>query len=58
MKLTDKLLQWTDKALDFALGTPVPAKWEQDIEADERLAAIQRHPAGKRLQAGDPDPVA
>lgn len=50
-----RLLVALDRAIDFALGNPPPARWVDDPELD---AAVARHPAGKRLMPGDPPPAA
>lgn len=44
-----RLLAALDRAIDFALRTPVPARWVDDPELD---AAVARHPAGKGLRPG------
>lgn len=53
--MTARFLTWLDRAIDFVLGTPVPARWVDDPELD---AAVTRHPAGKGLRPGDQPPAA
>lgn len=45
-----RLLAALDRAIDFALSAPGPARWVDNPELD---AAVARHPAGKRIPPGN-----
>lgn len=42
-----RLLAALDRAIDFVLRSPGPARWDDEIHE-----AICRHPAGKQLRPG------
>lgn len=45
------MTRFLTRLLRAVVASRVPAKWDEELDA-----AVARHPAGKRLTAGDPDP--